>query len=210
MCNNRQTKLFIYCSEDSSQYVRNVGACLPICTESHLTRLLSSIEIIVPYLPICIQYINNQTTARNKFRIYEVKRELRAFCGTWMFSILFTKSCHWTSSRVKWSHFTPATSYLWPTFILLSHLSRGSQNRFSLPNFRAEYFYECSMHNIMHADKHSIAKQPGSFPQLFHTSANKIKLLKTYLHIITSELQRTTFFCNDSGYCHDTGVLISP
>jgi len=44
--------------------VRNVRACLPICTESYLTRLfLSSIEIKAPSLPIYIQSITTQISA---------------------------------------------------------------------------------------------------------------------------------------------------
>jgi len=53
-----------YLSTALKTAVRNVRACLPICTESYLTRLfLSSIEIKVPSLPICIQFITNQTSA---------------------------------------------------------------------------------------------------------------------------------------------------
>jgi hypothetical protein len=128
-----------------------------------------------------LPYINNQTGARNKFSVDKINKEFPAFCGTWMFSILFTKSRHWTPSCVTWSHFTPATSHLWPTFILLSHLCRGSPNRFSLPDLKFIWMHCITLRMQIYV--HSITKEPCSFPQVFHTSAKRTKLSKTYLHI---------------------------
>ena len=100
-------------------------------------------------------------------------------------------------------NFYDLLSYYSPIF------AGSSPSRFSLPDFRAWILYECNMRNIMHAYIHSITKRSGSFLQVFHASANKTKLSKTYFHIITSELQRTTFFCNDSEYCHDISSCFS-